>query len=98
METGREEAAGDGSPSLSATESIIAGLWKEVISVPGTPVATDDFFRLGGDSIGMITVLVRIQEALSVELPSSAIFAAPTLQELAAMVDAASDGSRTPVA
>lgn len=84
--------------SLSVTESAIAELWREVLGVPAEISATDDFFQLGGDSIDMVTVLFRIQEELSVELPVESMFTAPTLQELAALVDATSKGAPIPAA
>jgi len=79
--------------SLNATETVIAGLWKEVLEVSGAIGGAENFFQLGGDSISMVTVLFRVQEELSVELPPESMFAAPTLRELAALVDAASNGS-----
>lgn len=55
--------------------------------LPELPGAEDNFFALGGDSTAMVMVELRIQEELSVELPPGAMLNAPSLRELAHLVD-----------
>lgn len=74
-------------PQSGTTQTAIAALWAEVLDKPLPPAADDNFFDLGGDSIAMITLLYRIQEEFSVELPSGAVFSAPSVRELAALVE-----------
>jgi acyl carrier protein len=74
-------------PSLNATESAIATLWREILQIAELPNATDDFFALGGDSMTMTMVEFRIKEELSVDLPPGAILSAPSLRELSALVE-----------
>jgi acyl carrier protein len=76
-------------PDLSETERIIATLWREVLDKKELAQPTDNFFDLGGSSIDMVMILFRIYEEFSVELPDNAVFDAPSLRELAALVDAA---------
>lgn len=91
MTTVKEHCMHPTAPPLSETERAVAELWKEVLIGTETLTATDNFFALGGDSMAMVTVLFRIQEEFSVELSPAAIFNAPSLGELAALVDATSD-------
>lgn len=76
------------SASHSATERAVATLWAEVLDKQSLPDVDDNFFELGGDSIAMVTLLYRIQEELSVELPPGAVFGAPSVRELSALIDA----------
>jgi thioesterase domain-containing protein/acyl carrier protein len=42
----------------------------------------DDFFELGGDSLGVVELLAAINEEFGVDLPASAVLDAPTVAEL----------------
>ncbi len=86
------ESAPNGS-SLTATQRAVAELWREVLRVEALPGPDDDFFSLGGDSMAMATVEFRIAEELSVQLLPGAILSAPTLRELAIMVEEFGDGN-----
>jgi len=72
---------------MSATERAIACVWGEVLPLSEPAQPEDNFFTLGGTSIDMIMTLFRIGEELNVRLPDSAIFDAPSLRELSALVD-----------
>jgi hypothetical protein len=73
--------------SLTATESVVAALWREALQMPELPEPTDNFFSLGGDSMTMSMVEFRIKEELSVVLPAGSIVAVPSLRELSALID-----------
>lgn len=66
-------------------ERILAGIWRELLGVPRVE-AHHDFFQIGGHSLLGLQVLVRVREIFAVELPLRALFQAPTLGELAAVV------------
>ncbi len=66
-------------------ERTLAGIWSELLGVPRIS-AHHDFFQIGGHSLLGLQVLVRLREIYAVELPLRALFQAPTLGELAAVV------------
>ncbi len=71
-------------------EEAIAGMWEEVLGVE--PIgAFDDFFDIGGDSLLAIRVVSRIRAALSVDITPRALFDAPELAALAALIQARLD-------
>jgi acyl carrier protein len=67
---------------------VIAGIWAGVLGVERVGVE-DDFFTLGGHSLGATQVLARIARLLEVEIPLRAMFETPTVAGLAAHVEAA---------
>jgi acyl carrier protein len=87
MTTDSESSANDVRAPLSVTEQAIASLWDEVLQTSGPRQPSDNFFALGGDSMSMVTVLFRIKEEFSVDLPPEALFNAPSLRQLSALVD-----------
>ncbi|HEV2810692.1 MAG TPA: amino acid adenylation domain-containing protein [Acidimicrobiales bacterium] len=69
-----------------ATEETVAAIWSQVLGVGGLG-ADDDFFELGGHSLLATQAVARLREAFAIELPLRAIFEAPTVSGLAAVVD-----------
>lgn len=89
---------GTGTAGDPVTE-ILAGIWAEVLQVDD-PAAGDDFFALGGDSLLSVRV-AGLAERRGLTLPAGAVYAAPKLGELAAVVRTASsreaaDGDASP--
>src|SRR5262249_8424373 len=72
---------------LTTTERFVADLWEELLDC-GDVGPTDDFFALGGDSIKLISMIFRIGYDLGVDLPPEAVFDAPSLRAVGAMIDA----------
>ena len=82
MEPGSRAVSG----GRSATEEAIAGIWAEVLRLPHVEVDAN-FFDIGGDSLKAMDVIVRLGEALGVEMPLMAFFEDPTVAHLAAVAD-----------
>jgi amino acid adenylation domain-containing protein len=72
---------GNGAARVSATETTLARIWREVLGI-GEVCESDNFFALGGDSIRSIEVVARARSA-GLELTTHDIFARQTLGELA---------------
>ncbi len=70
----------------SPVEEELAGIWREVLGIEriGTK---DNFFELGGHSLLAIQVISRVREKLQIELPLSSLFDAPTIEQLARVVE-----------
>jgi amino acid adenylation domain-containing protein len=91
-----------GLPSTPLEERLVA-IWREVLASDGSQPSHqsqrsrsigvhDDFFELGGHSLLAHRVLLRIHEALGVDLPLKAFFEAPTVAALAERIAEAPAG------
>ncbi|HKM65451.1 MAG TPA: amino acid adenylation domain-containing protein, partial [Acidisphaera sp.] len=78
----------DHAPRRTATEEILLALWSQLLGVEQIGI-NDNFFDLGGQSILAMQMLGRIKDAFRVDVPIAALFDAPTLGALAAVVDSA---------
>ncbi|MGJ4925640.1 amino acid adenylation domain-containing protein [Bradyrhizobium sp. HKCCYLS2038] len=81
------------SEPVTETERRLALIWQDALGVAKVD-RDDDFFMLGGNSIGAAQIAGMVRERLSVELDLRSFFDAPTLAALAARLDAASSGAR----
>ncbi len=73
-------------PPRSPTETALAQAWQEVLG--GSPVgATDDFFLLGGDSLGAARALARVNSRLGTNLTLQDFFETISLAALAERID-----------
>ena len=70
----------------SAVEAVIARIWASVLKRPVMD-AEANFFDLGGNSLSSVQIMSRIREVFRVELELHRLFDAPTVAELAAMVE-----------
>jgi acyl carrier protein len=85
---GREEVASRTTESATprdAVEETLAGIWSGVLET-GAIGVHDDFFALGGHSLRATRVMSRVRKAFGVDVPLSALFAAPTVAGLAEIV------------
>ncbi|KQU89318.1 polyketide synthase [Variovorax sp. Root318D1] len=67
-------------------EEGLAALWTEALGIASVGVH-DNLFELGGDSLLAIRLLSRVRKAYGVELQPADFFKAPTVAELAALVE-----------
>jgi amino acid adenylation domain-containing protein len=77
------------------TEQILANVWIDILKVERVGVL-DDFFRLGGHSLMAIQLVSQLRKRAGIELELRDLFAHPTLDALAACVDASRHAPRHP--
>ncbi|AKT37644.1 non-ribosomal peptide synthetase [Chondromyces crocatus] len=68
------------------TETLVAGLWADVLGVPQVSIH-DDFFMLGGHSLVAIQAIGRLRSAQGFDLPLRALFEAPTVAAFSQRLD-----------
>ena len=71
----------------TATEELLAEVWREVLAADAIGV-TDSFFDLGGHSLTATRVVSRLGRLFDVEVPVQALFECPTVEALAIRVEA----------
>lgn len=70
-----------GRPPITDVERLLAELWESVLSLERHVGAEDNFFRVGGDSIGAIK-LITAARAKGISITVANIFQHPTLSDL----------------
>ncbi|MER7009384.1 thioesterase domain-containing protein, partial [Dactylosporangium sp. NPDC000555] len=88
------EAAGAGHvPATGATQLRLAEIWAALLAVSAERIgANDTFFDLGGNSLQTAQLISRIRQATGTALHPRELFANPTLQRLAVLVDGGPSG------
>ncbi|NUR91978.1 MAG: non-ribosomal peptide synthetase, partial [Nonomuraea sp.] len=67
-------------------QALVAEVYGEVLGLERVG-ALDDFFALGGHSLFAVRVVARLRAAVGLEVPIRALFSAPTVEGLAAVVE-----------
>jgi hypothetical protein len=70
----------------SATEAAVAGMWADLLGLDRVGV-DDDFFELGGNSLVMMQVNVRLRALFGLSLPVRELFKLPSAASLAERID-----------
>ncbi|GAA1004422.1 hypothetical protein Aple_072020 [Acrocarpospora pleiomorpha] len=91
----RPMETGTSGPPRTPLEHELAGIWRRVLGLPSVGV-DDDFFQLGGTSIGAMRVLGALRASTGVELELREVFAAPTVAGLAALAGSGRSRSTWP--
>jgi natural product biosynthesis luciferase-like monooxygenase protein len=87
------EAAPRREPAIAPAgelETIIAGIWQDVLKLPSVGVA-DNFFDLGGHSLLAVQVHSRLKKALERDLAITDLFRFPTVRGLAEFLGGGED-------
>ncbi|HEX6768779.1 MAG TPA: phosphopantetheine-binding protein, partial [Candidatus Binatia bacterium] len=79
-------------PPNSEVEQELARVWAEVLGLDEVGVH-DRFFDLGGQSLLATQIISRLIEKFKINIPIRALFEAPTVAQMAAMIDAKRDKS-----
>jgi len=79
--------SGPGDPPATATERLLAQVWSRQLGVARVE-RDDDFFALGGDSIGVLDLFATLEEHLPALPRPTVIYRHRTVASLAAEIDA----------
>ncbi|RJQ80372.1 amino acid adenylation domain-containing protein [Pseudonocardiaceae bacterium YIM PH 21723] len=86
---------------VGLTQTRIAQIWAQVLDRDVAELSADeDFFTIGGDSLSAARILARLRQQTSADLPGTVMFQAPTIRELASVVDGSTsltDSALSPV-
>ena len=74
-------------PPQGPVQEELAGLWANLLDLPEVG-ADDDFFALGGHSLLLSRLSARIRDAFAVEVALSTLFARPTVEATAPLIEA----------
>ena len=75
-------------PPTTSTQTRLTAIWIEVLGLQQVSI-NDNFFELGGHSLLATSVISRIHQAFSVELPLRYLFEAPTIASLSKAIETA---------
>ena len=70
----------------TATESLLAQIWSEILGLDRISVE-DNFFTLGGHSLQATRVVARMRDAFKMDVPLPLLFQATTIAKLAEVVE-----------
>ena len=72
-------------PPRDDVETVIANVWAEILKLDRVGI-NDNFFELGGHSLLATQLVTRLRQMLRIALPLRALFDAPTVAELAEVI------------
>ncbi|MEU2908045.1 amino acid adenylation domain-containing protein [Streptomyces globisporus] len=70
------------------TETLLAGVWADILGCEKVGVHDDFFHTLGGNSLGATRVVARVRAATQVALQVATLFESSTVAQLAEVIDA----------
>ncbi|MFB8791840.1 MAG: amino acid adenylation domain-containing protein [Potamolinea sp.] len=94
----KPELTGNYVTPQTAVEERLVKIWAEVLGLKRVGIY-DNFFELGGHSLLATQLISRVRDAFKMELPLRSVFEAPTIAELAKVIESFKDSnakSQTP--
>ena len=70
----------------TSTEHAVASVWREVLGIQSLGIH-DNFFALGGNSLLVLRLLIRVSERFGVDMSARSVYETPTIAEQAARID-----------
>lgn len=96
LETRHQTQKGSDGAAISPAEACLKGIWQDVLHLDEVGI-DEDFFEIGGDSLLATRIIARARNDMGTAIPMNAIFATPTVRELAALIaPQAEDSQRQP--
>ncbi|MEX2573309.1 MAG: thioesterase domain-containing protein [Balneolaceae bacterium] len=83
----------EGSEKRNIVDELTA-IWQDFLGIENIK-KDDDFFELGGNSLVAVQLFDELKYKLGIQLPLSALFEAPTIEQIAKLIEPAEDGTRT---
>jgi hypothetical protein len=83
---GTRDLQADFVPPRTPLEKVLADAWKNVFHLKQVGVF-DNFFDLGGHSLGATRVITQLEEVFPLEIPLRTVFEAPTVAGFAASLE-----------
>ena len=75
-------------PPRTPTERRLADIWCKVLSMDKIGVS-DKYEHLGGDSLLAASLFTEIEKTFNVTIPTDSLMEAPTIEQLARIIEAA---------
>jgi amino acid adenylation domain-containing protein len=94
--SGSAMAANAVADKATATETKLAQVWARQLAAHDVGLE-DDFFAVGGDSLGLMQIALAIRAELGVDVESEQLFAHRTVRAQAGLVDAVQRAVATPI-
>lgn len=94
VEKGRSYAQGKSVAPRSETETKLAEIWRRTLNLSKIGI-TDDFFKIGGDSLLAVSLFVEIEEVFGKHLPLTVLIDSPTIEKMAEQLDAQDPDKKT---
>ncbi len=94
-EPSRNESIAQSCDNITPTEATLLEIWKDLLRLKQVTIQ-DNFFELGGHSLLATQMTSRVRDALGLELPLKSVFEAPTIAQLAPILDTLKNHTSTP--
>lgn len=85
MSSASRGGSGAGPHILDGIAGQVADIWREVLDLPSVRLG-DDFFALGGHSLSVTRMAVRIRSRLGVDVPLEVFYDTPSVVGIAATI------------